>query len=187
MLPVNRRSQTELQRTTPLEDLGEALALSLLRTTDLVGSTITRALHPYGVTMQQYNVLRILRGAGARGLPTLSIAERMIERTPGLTRLLDRIEQQHWVKRERCPKDRRVVHARITEAGQALLNEVDEPLREIARTVIPRFDESDLRTLLGLLALVRQEFARNDTCADPATPRVASLRVPKTQHEHLQE
>src|SRR5947199_10599404 len=89
-------------------------------------------LFPYTTLFrsQQYNVLRILRGVGPRGLPTLTIAERMIERTPGITRMIDRLEAKGLVARETRPDDRRYVHCRITEEGLKLLRLIDGSVEE---------------------------------------------------------
>ncbi len=78
-----------------------------MRTADLARRRITTVIEPHGLTPQQFNVLRILRGAGPDGLPTLEVANRMIEQAPGITRLLDRLEAKELIKRHRCPKDRR--------------------------------------------------------------------------------
>src|SRR6202165_2131340 len=90
--------------------------LGLLRTADAVKRSLAQVIEPYGITPQQYNVLRILRGAGEEGLPTLSIGERMIEQTPGVTRLLDRLEAKGLVARCRGESDRRQVFCRLTPA-----------------------------------------------------------------------
>lgn len=109
--------------------------------------------------MQQYNVLRILRGAGARGLPTLSIGERMIETAPGITRLLDRMEKREWVTRERCLVDRRVVYARILPAGELLLNQLDGPLRCSTLAMLPGMSDEDVQHLVDLLASARNAIS----------------------------
>jgi DNA-binding MarR family transcriptional regulator len=110
--------------------------------------------------MQQYNVLRILRGAGEGGLPTLAIADRMIERAPGITRLLDRMEVHGWACRLRCRKDRRVVYASITPQGRLLLDRIEGPLHTATLSGIPEVPHHDLRRFLDLLADVRQVTAR---------------------------
>lgn len=141
--------------------------MAVLRTADHLRAVISSALQPFGLTMQQYNVLRILRGAGEPGLPTLSIAERMIERTPGITRLLDRLEEQGWASRERCRKDRRVVYARITAAGIDLLESIEIPLATATNRSVPGFREEELRELLNLLARMRQT---TEILSPPAFP-----------------
>src|ERR1051325_6433181 len=98
---------------------------TLLSTADRVKTFFETVCAPFNITGQQYNVLRILRGAEPDGLPTLTIAERMIERTPGITRMIDRLEAKRLVVREIRPQDRRYVHCRITEKGLNLLATLD--------------------------------------------------------------
>src|SRR6266513_6324325 len=100
--------------------------LGLLRTADAMKRGLAQVIEPHGITPQQYNVLRILRGAGPAGLPTLTIGERMIEQTPGTTRLVDRLERKGLVTRTPCPTDRRRVFCQITEKGLELLPKLDE-------------------------------------------------------------
>ncbi len=108
----------------------KATVLSILKASDRLRRYFQEIFEPYGLTSQQFNVLRILRGAGEDGLPTLEVAERMIEKTPGVTRLLDRLEEREWVRRERCSQDRRRVYCRITEQGLELLAQLDEPVEK---------------------------------------------------------
>src|SRR6476659_6067152 len=102
--------------------------VGLLRTAEAVKRSLAHVIEPHGITPQQYNVLRILRGAGPDGLPTLTIGERMIEQTPGVTRLIDRLERKRLVARSPCATDRRRVFCVITEKGLELLRELDEPV-----------------------------------------------------------
>src|SRR5213075_1010020 len=92
--------ERELKQARPFRTRGQEAAVGLMRTADLVHRLLEQALEPSGVTAQQYNVLRILRGARPESLPTLEIAERMIERTPGITRLLDRLEAKKLLRRD---------------------------------------------------------------------------------------
>src|SRR5918911_5307974 len=103
---------------------------TLLSAADRVRSSFETVCAPFDITAQQYNVLRILRGAGPEGLPTLTIAERMIERTPGITRMIDRLESKGLVEREVRPHDRRCVFCRITRKGLSLLKALDAPVDE---------------------------------------------------------
>ena len=112
-------------------------------------------IEPHGITPQQYNVLRILRGAGPDGLPTLSIGERMIEQTPGVTRLVDRLERKGLVDRSPCPKDRRRVFCRITEKGLDLLKELDDPVNRWDAQAVAVLPPSELDSLINLLDRVR--------------------------------
>src|SRR5829696_3408168 len=115
------RIQQEIKQNRPFTSRTQEAVVALMRTTDLVRRAIGAIVEPHGITLQQYNVLRILRGSGEQGLPTLEIADRMIEQTPGITRLIDRLETKRLALRERCKNDRRRVYCRITRDGLALL------------------------------------------------------------------
>ena len=130
-----------------------------------------RSLGERGITLQQYNVLRILRGAGERGLPTLEIAERMIEQTPGITRLVDRLEAKELVARERCPTDRRQVFCRITGQGLALLQALEQPLRESEEEALSALSPDQLRQLVTLLDLTRNGLHAALTARRADTPQ----------------
>lgn len=129
--------------------------LGLLRTADAVKRSLAQVIEPYGITPQQYNVLRILRGAGTEGLPTLSIGERMIEQTPGVTRLVDRLERKGLVARTPCPKDRRRVFCRMTSKGLELLKELDDPVNRWDARSVSVLPPSELDSLIDLLDRVR--------------------------------
>src|SRR5438105_14523126 len=103
-------------------------AVGLLRTTDAIRRHFSAIVAPHGITLQQYNVLRILRGAGRDGLPTLAIGERMVEKTPGVTRLIDRLIKKKLVERRPCEEDRRRVWCFITPIGLRLLARLEGPL-----------------------------------------------------------
>lgn len=129
--------------------------LGLLRTADAVKRSLAHVVEPHGITPQQYNVLRILRGAGPDGLPTLSIGERMIEQTPGVTRLIDRLERKGLVARTPCAKDRRRVFCRMTSKGLDLLKELDEPINRWDTQAVSVLPPSDIDLLVDLLDRVR--------------------------------
>jgi len=129
--------------------------LGLLRTAEAVKRSLAQVIEPHGVTPQQYNVLRILRGAGSDGIPTLTIGERMIEQTPGVTRLVDRLERKGLVARTPCPKDRRRVFCRITAKGLDLLKELDDPVNRWDSQAVSVLPPSELDTLVDLLDRVR--------------------------------
>ncbi|MDZ7637622.1 MAG: MarR family transcriptional regulator [Bryobacterales bacterium] len=152
-----RRLQEELQQTKPFASSRQEAMLALMKTADVVRRAIGGILEPHGVTLQQYNVLRILRGAGPDGLPTLSIAPRLIEETPGVTRLLDRMEARSWVKRVRCEKDRRVVYAVITRSALALLENIDPLLAQHESKSLPLLEEAEVRQLIVLLERARAQ------------------------------
>jgi MarR family transcriptional regulator, organic hydroperoxide resistance regulator len=133
--------------------------LGLLRTADAIKRSLAQLIEPYGITPQQYNVLRILRGAGAEGLPTLTIGERMIEHTPGVTRLVDRLERKGLVARAPCSTDRRRVFCRITPVGLNLLASLDGPVNQWDGVAVSALAPSELDSLITLLDRVRSVSA----------------------------
>jgi DNA-binding MarR family transcriptional regulator len=145
----------EIKQRRPFRSRGHEGVLSLLRTADQLKRDLAQVVEPHGLTLQQYNVLRILRGAGARGLPTLDIAERMIEQAPGITRLLDRLEKKAFVRRERCPQDRRQVLVAISPAGLRLLAGLDGPVAKADDALLERLGPRRTVTLIRLLEAVR--------------------------------
>jgi DNA-binding MarR family transcriptional regulator len=134
--------------------------MTLLRTADQVKRDLASVVEPHGLTLQQFNVLRILRGAGPAGLPTLEIAERMVEQAPGITRLLDRLEKKALVGRERCPHDRRQVLVAITPGGLRLLANLDTPVAEADDSLLAGLGERRIATLIRLLDAVCQAPVR---------------------------
>lgn len=150
------RLAKELKQTRPFPTKNEEAVVALMRTADLVRRGVAVVVEPHGITTQQYNVLRILRGAGERGLPTLEIAERMVEQTPGITRLIDRLEAKKLVCRERCATDRRQVFCQITNEGLELLSRIDEPLHEAEDEALAQLARRDVVQLLELLDKARE-------------------------------
>ena len=147
--------QEEIKQQRPFRSRGQEAALAILRTADVVRRRISETVEPSGVTMQQYNVLRILRGAHPDPLPTYEIAERMLEQTPGITRLLDRLEEKGLVRRSRCTEDRRLVHCRLTDAGLQLLAGMDVVVTGADERVMGGLTQDELKTLIALLAKAR--------------------------------
>src|ERR671933_1853361 len=125
--------------------------VALLSTADRVRTFFETVCAPFDITGQQYNVLRILRGAEPEGLPTLTIAVRMIERTPGITRMIDRLEAKGLVAREVRPHDRRCVYCRITKKGLNLLKLLDEPVEEANRVAFRGLSVAEIEQLVALL------------------------------------
>jgi DNA-binding MarR family transcriptional regulator len=149
------RLQDEIRQTRPFASPAEEAHLALLRTADRLSRRITDLVEPLEITAQQYNVLRILRGSHPGRLPTLEIAERMIEQAPGITRLLDRLEAKGLVARERCDEDRRRVYCSITPAGIALLAALDRPVAGLARKNFETLSDNETRQLIRLLEKLR--------------------------------
>src|SRR5215218_8271238 len=122
--------QAEIVQRRPFHSIKAEVAVGILRTAALLERHFAQVVARTGVTVQQYNVLRILRGAGSDGLPTLVIRDRMIHAAPGITRLLDKLEKAGLARRERTASDRRQVFCYITDQGHAIVDELDEEMRE---------------------------------------------------------
>jgi DNA-binding MarR family transcriptional regulator len=129
--------------------------VALLQTADTLGQEAEQLLKSAGLTGAQYNVLRILRGAGPGGLACRSIGDRMISHDPDMTRLLDRMEKRGLVSRERQTDDRRVVKTRVTSQGLDLLKTLDHPVRELHKRQFRHMSAARLKTLAELLEEVR--------------------------------
>lgn len=148
--------QRELRQTRPFAAEFQEAGVALLRTSDQLQRRLAAAVEPHGLTVQQYNVLRILRGAHPEAVPTLEIATRMIEQAPGITRLLDRLEAKKLIERVRCSKDRRRVLCTIAPAGLALLAELDRPMFETERDCFASLSGEQIRSLIQLLDDLRE-------------------------------
>ncbi len=137
----------------------ERLFLVILKTADALGQEAEQLTKSIGLTATQYNVLRILRGAGSDGLPCRGIGERMISRDPDMTRLLDRMEKGGLITRARQKDDRRVVKTQITEAGLTLLQKLDQPMRDLHEKQFQHMATPQVKTLAELLdALKNREL-----------------------------
>ncbi|HKB10257.1 MAG TPA: MarR family transcriptional regulator [Vicinamibacterales bacterium] len=128
---------------------------TLMRAADLARRQMNAVVEPHGLTLQQFNVLRILRGAGPTGMPTLEVANRMVEETPGITRLLDRLEQKQLIRRQRCPKDRRQHLCWLTAAGLALLQKTDAPIARTHENTLKGLRRKDRVAFNRLLGAMR--------------------------------
>ena len=148
----------ELHQTKPFAHPQEELYLSLIRTADMLTRYTSQLFKDAGLSHAQYNVLRILRGAGAEGLPCGEVSARLITRDPDVTRLLDRLATRDLVERGRSTGDRRVVTTRITDAGLALLADLDRPVVEAHKEIFSFMPESEIRALLDKLTEVREKL-----------------------------
>ena len=133
---------------TPLED---RLFVTILKTADLLSREAELIIKAAGLTPTQYNVLRILRGAEPQGLPCRVIGDRMISRDPDLTRLLDRLENQGYITRERQTDDRRVIKTRITAKGLKQLKKLDQPVHDVHHRQFRHMTSARLKKLAELL------------------------------------
>jgi DNA-binding MarR family transcriptional regulator len=149
------RLQDELKQTRPWESLEEEVILNIARTYAVLDHAVAQVLKPHGITPTQYNVLRILRGAGPIGLCRNEVGERLIRPVPDVTRLLDRMEEMGLITRRRDESDRRFVTTVITDQGLALLAELDAPILEFHRVRLAHLTESQMRAAIELLEGVR--------------------------------
>lgn len=153
--------QKELRQKQPFRSAAEEAALGLYRTSARVQRRISETIESSGITLQQYNVLRILRGARPARIPTLEVAARMIEQTPGVTRLLDRLEARGLIVRERCTVDRRRVFCTISDSGLALVEALDGPVLATIDAVLGHLPADRLQQLTTLLDAVREGLSTN--------------------------
>ena len=147
--------QHELKKKRPFESPEEEAALSVVRTSDQLQIRFARLLREHGLTPSQYNILRILRGEG-KPLPILEIASRTITVVPGITGLIDRLEQARFVNRLRCEKDRRVIYVALTDQGMKTLAALDEPLVALHRKLLGHLSQAELKELIRLLEKMRE-------------------------------
>jgi DNA-binding MarR family transcriptional regulator len=139
----------------PSTSLEEDAFVAIVRTADQLQHSAAEMFKQYGLSPTQYNVLRILRGAGPEGLTCREVGERMLNHDPDITRLLDRLQGRGLIARSRGQKDRRVIRTRITLAGLDLLRGLDSPVEQFQRQLLGHMGERELRSLIRLLELAR--------------------------------
>lgn len=144
-----------LKQNRPFVSLEQEAYLSILRTASELSYAVEQFFRPFDITPSQYNVLRILRGAGPGGLCRNEISERMVTATPDMSRLLDRMEKAGWVTRERAEDDRRQVSTYIKKSGMELLETLEEPIRDFLTRLFDGAKASDLKTVLKLNDQIR--------------------------------
>jgi DNA-binding MarR family transcriptional regulator len=150
--------QKELRQTKPFQSLEAEAVLSIARTAAKLDHGVAQALKPYGLTPTQYNVLRILRGAGAEGLCRHAVGERLVAPVPDVTRLLDRMEDAGLISRERSGADRRYVTTRVTRKGLDLLGQIDAPLEALHREQLGHLGKRNLKVLVDVLTEAREKL-----------------------------
>ncbi len=151
--------QKEIKQKKPFHSLMTEAAVGLLITADVLRRKLSALVEQGGVTFQQFNVLRILRGAGTEGLPTREIAARLLEKSPGITRFIDQLETRGLVKRRRSTSDRRQVFCMITESGLELLSKLDQPVDEWDEQRLSVLNERELKQLIGFLERIHSYHA----------------------------
>lgn len=145
----------EIKQNKPFRTLRQEAQLNLVRTANVLSDSFEQMLKPYGITGTQYNVLRILRGAEPNGLCRNEVAERLLNRMPDATRLLDRMEEAGLVARERSTVDRRLVTTTITKKGREVVDGLDEAADAEHEKRLGHLSEDQLRTLIDLLEAAR--------------------------------
>ena len=145
----------EIQQKKPFKSLHEEAALNVVRTNAMLHDAFDKVVKPYGITATQYNVLRILRGAGDAGLSRNDVRDRLLTRMPDATRLLDRMEAAGLISRARGETDRRLVTTRLTRRGREMVNELDPVIARLHKSTLGHLTEKQLTTLNSLLTLAR--------------------------------
>ena len=158
---MTTRLQQELKKKRPFGSPGQEAALNIVRTSDQLQIRCARLLREHDLTPSQYNVLRILRGEG-KPLPILEIASRTITVVPGITGLIDRLEQAGFVNRVRCEKDRRVIYVALAEKASKALAALDEPLMALHKKLTGHLSQAELKELSRLLEKLREPWAEHD-------------------------
>jgi DNA-binding MarR family transcriptional regulator len=172
---MSGRLQKEIQQTRGFERPAEEAVLNISKTADVMDQSLTETLKEFDLSGTQYNFLRILRGAGADGLPCGKVAARMITHDPDVTRLVDRLEKRSLVTRDRSEGDRRIVTTRITKQGLALLERADVPLTKLLDRLMGHMSNQKLTTLIDLLEEVR-EGAQRTSAIDEERPAPTTKR-----------
>jgi MarR family transcriptional regulator, organic hydroperoxide resistance regulator len=148
--------QRELKQSKPFRSIREEVILNLARTAEHFAAEAAELFKSFGLTSTQYNVLRILRGAGSDGLSCGEIGDRMITKESDVTRLLDRMEGRGLIARERPPSNRRVVITRITREGLQLVDELDGPVQANQDRLLSHIPEETLRIANDVLEAMRE-------------------------------
>ncbi len=148
------RLKRELKKRGAFESLEQEAMLNILRTNDQFQNRFGRLFREYGLTASQYNILRILRGEG-KPLPSLEVADRMVQVVPAITGLIDRLEKAGFVSRHRGERDRRVVYIEITDEARKLLERMDRPVIDLHHKLIGHLTRNELQDLTRLLEKAR--------------------------------
>lgn len=175
--PTRKRTsatQSEIRQSKPFRSMAQEATIALLRTASIVSRALARVVEPSGLSLAQYNALRIIRGAGAGGIPTLAIRERMIEEGTTITRLLDKLEDAGLIRRERSFPDRRQVLCFATNAGRKLLDTLDPRVDSADEESVASLSESQLERLIELLDAVRQSTAERGAARTASSSSRAS-------------
>jgi DNA-binding MarR family transcriptional regulator len=153
---VSGKLAKEIRQTRPFQSTEEEAFLNLGRTWEVLQKRAADLVKEFQLTPTQYNMLRILRGAGNDGVTCSQATERMLTPDPDITRLLDRMEMLGLVRRDRSKEDRRIVIARITDQGLALVNQIDTPLHHLLQQSFRRVGRQRLKELIDTMEVLRE-------------------------------
>jgi DNA-binding MarR family transcriptional regulator len=149
--------QAELKKKRPFDSAEQEATLNVLRTNDQLQIHFVRLFREFALTPSQYNILRILRGE-AKPLPILEIASRTVTVVPGITGLIDRLEEAGFVERQRCEKDRRVIFVALSAKGLKTLAAIDQPLLDLHKKLLGKLSQTELKELSRLLEKIRESL-----------------------------
>jgi DNA-binding MarR family transcriptional regulator len=144
-----------VSKGVPFDSLEQEAYLALWRTYDSLKAIEDALFSEWNLSAQQYNILRLLQAASPDAVPTLSLTRKLISRAPDVTRMLDRLESNGWIERERSTTDRRTVYVSITKAGTKLLDQLFQPLQRCHQKQIGHLTKQQLKQLCDLLEKVR--------------------------------
>lgn len=144
----------ELKKRGPFGSVEQEATLAVMRTSDLLENRLARLLREHGLTLTQYNVLRILRGEG-KPLPCLEVASRMIQVAPAITRVVDQLLAMELITKNQSPTDRRVFEIELTPQAVRLVKSLDEPVLNLHQTLLSNVSQGDLKSLIRILEIVR--------------------------------
>lgn len=151
-MPTTLRN--ELKKRDPFDSVEQEATLALMRTSDLLENRLARTLRENGLTLTQYNVLRILRGEG-KPLPCLEVADRMIQVAPAITRVVDQLLKLKLITKTQSESDRRIFEIELTTSAVKLLKKLDQPILDLHSSLLAHVKKSELRDLIRTLEIVR--------------------------------
>ena len=151
---MSRSLRDELKKRGPFASVQQEATLAILRTSDLLENRLARLMREHGLTLSQYNVLRILRGEG-KPMPCLEVAERMIQVAPAITRVVDQLLKQDLIHKEQSTQDRRVFLIELKPSAERLLEELDQPVLDLHALLLSSVSKADQKTLIRILQTVR--------------------------------
>jgi len=147
--------QSEIRQSRPFRSKKQEATIALLRTASVVSRALSRVLEPWSLSLAQYNALRIIRGAGADGIATLAIRERMIEEGTTITRILDKLDDSGYISRERALPDRRQVMCQVTAEGRRLLDKIDPIVDAADEEAVESLGARDVAQFVDMLDTIR--------------------------------